>query len=173
MDYVEAASAGGDKALIFTQYRGAMDDICRALAGYQPLAYHGSLSGSERQRTIDAFQSGARHRVLVLQIRAGGVGLNLQAANRVVHFDSWWNPAVQTQATARAHRLGQNKTVFETTLVSTGTIEERIQEMLVRKRQLFQSVVDDLSVEGVARQMTQDELYGLFGLGAAGGGGRW
>ncbi len=75
--------------------------------------------------------------MLLISLKAGGVGLNIPAANHVIHFDSWWNPAVMNQATARAHRIGQTKNVFETTLVAQDTIEERIQDLLDRKRDLF------------------------------------
>lgn len=102
--------------------------------------------------------------MLVLQVKAGGTGLNLQAASHVAHFDSWWNPAVQNQATARAHRIGQAKTVFETTLVAVDTVEERIQDLLEQKRRLFAEAVDDLSVEGLDRVLSVDEMYSLFDL---------
>ena len=162
-DYAREAVEERDKLLVFSQYLRTLDEIERDFAGYRPMKFTGALSGRARDETVDAFQdSNSRHEMMLLQVKAGGLGLTLTAANRVVHFDSWWNPAVQSQATARAHRIGQQKTVFESTLVSTGTIEERIQDLLDSKRELFEHAVDDLSVDGMSRLLTRDELYGLF-----------
>ena len=162
-DYVQEAVAEGDKVLVFSQYLPPLNDLERELAGFQPLKYVGALSQRQRNRVVDDFQGGdSRHQLMLLQVKAGGLGLTLTAANRVIHFDSWWNPAVQAQATARAHRIGQEKTVFETTLVSVDTIEERIQLLLEDKRELFERAVNDLSVDGVSRLLSQDELYSLF-----------
>ena len=166
-DYAYSAREEGDKLLVFSQYLDTLSHIERDLAGLQPLKFTGSLNDHERARRIDAFQTRqSRHHMMILQTRAGGVGITLTAANRVVHFDSWWNPAVQSQATARAHRIGQQKTVFEVTLVSENTIEERIQDLLASKRELFDRAINDLSVDGVARLLSREELYGLFGLAA-------
>ena len=162
-DYVEEAVDEGDKILVFSQYVEALDQIERRLTSFGPLKYYGGLSGNRREEALRAFEE-PQHHVMVLQTRAGGVGLNLQAANHVVHFDSWWNPAVESQATARAHRLGQRKTVFERTLVSVETIEERIQVLLDEKRELFREVVDDLSVEGLKAKVGVDEMYALFDI---------
>ena len=162
-DYVEEAVDEGDKILVFSQYVEALDQIERRLVAFGPLKYYGGLSGKRREAALKAFEE-PQHHVMVLQTRSGGVGLNLQAANHVVHFDSWWNPAVESQATARAHRLGQRKTVFERTLVSVDTIEERIQVLLDEKRELFREVVDDLSVEGLKAKIGVDEMYALFDI---------
>lgn len=162
-DYVDEAVAEGDKVLVFSQYLHALDAVEHTLRDYQPRKYTGALSARQRTNLIDTFQHpDSTHHVMLLQVRSGGLGVTLHAANRVVHFDSWWNPAVQSQATARAHRIGQKRTVFETTLVSTRTIEERIQLLLESKRDLFRRAVDDLSVAGEGRLLTQDELYSLF-----------
>ncbi len=162
-DYVQEAVAEGDKVLVFSQYLRPLDELERDLARFQPLKYVGALSQRQRNRVDDDFQDGdSRHQIMLRQLKAGGLGSTLTAANRVVHFDSWWNPAVQAQATARAHRIGQEKTVFETTLVSVDTIEERIQLLLEDKRELFERAVNDLSVDGVSRLLSQDELYSLF-----------
>ena len=159
VEYIDTASSRGEKVLVFSQYTQSLPKEIKA---YFPLKYDGSLSSAERAAVVDAFSRDENVAAILMSTRAGALGLNLQAANHVVHFDSWWNPAVQQQATARAHRLGQTRTVFESTLISTGTIEERIQALLARKQRLFDRVVDELSVEGVARQLTVDELYSLF-----------
>lgn len=164
-NYAYTAIEEGDKVLMFSQYLDTLDEAERNLSRLRPLKYVGALNELERTRRIDAFQAEhSRHQMMLLQTKAGGVGITLTAANRVVHFDSWWNPAVQSQATARAHRIGQSKTVFETTLVSANTIEERIQELLQSKRELFDRAINDLSVDGVARLLTRDEMYSLFYL---------
>lgn len=164
-NYAYTAIEEGDKVLLFSQYLDTLDEAEHNLSRLRPLKYVGALNELERTRRIDAFQAEhSRHQMMLLQTKAGGVGITLTAANRVVHFDSWWNPAVQSQATARAHRIGQSKTVFETTLVSANTIEERIQELLQSKRELFDRAINDLSVDGVARLLTRDEMYSLFYL---------
>jgi SNF2 family DNA or RNA helicase len=96
---------------------------------------------TDRDTPIKRFQSG-EVRVFLLSLKAGGVGLNLTAADTVIHYDPWWNPAVEAQATARAHRIGQTKPVFVTRLVSQGTLEERMMTLLARKRELAAALLD-------------------------------
>ncbi len=163
-EYMQAVDARNEKLLVFAYYRRAISEIEQELRKYHPLCFTGSTPGQERTRIVDAFQQKPHNRVMVLQLIAGGTGITLHAANRVVRFDSWWNPAVQNQATARAHRIGQEKTVFETTLVCVDTIEERIQQLLMEKRKLFDDVVNDLSVSGLERTLSMEEMYGLFDL---------
>lgn len=160
--YLDVAAAEGDKTLVYSQYTHKLPPEMMALFA---LRYQGDMSARERERAIEELSARPDYSAMLMSLKAGGLGLNLQAANRVVHYDSWWNPAVQAQATDRVHRIGQTKTVFETTLVATGTIEERIQTLLEHKRELFDRVVDDLSVEGAARLITRDEWYEMFGIG--------
>jgi hypothetical protein len=135
------------------------------LVDYKPLLYTGEITSTKgRDAVVQTFKEDSESRALLLSLKAGGVGLNLPWANYVVHFDSWWNPAVAAQAEDRAHRIGQEKTVFVTTLVSEDTIEERIEELLAKKRQLFNSVIDDLSDAGLKRVLSEEELFGLFDL---------
>ena len=101
---------------------------------------HGGLSARARDRLVADFQEGGSP-VLIASTRAGGLGLNLTAATHVVHYDRWWNPAVEDQATDRAHRIGQTRTVEVHKLVTAGTIEERIAQLLDRKRELADAVV--------------------------------
>ena len=164
IEHMGTVDENGDKLLVFSQYLKAIEDIEGALGSYYPLRYTGSTPAGERDRIVDLFQQEQRNRLMVLQTIAGSTGITLHAANRVVHFDSWWNPAVQNQATARTHRIGQAKKVFETTLVAVDTVEERIQLLLEHKRQLFNEAVDDLSVEGLERALSVDEMYSLFDL---------
>ncbi|MDP3062316.1 MAG: DEAD/DEAH box helicase [Chloroflexota bacterium] len=163
-DYLEAAAEETSKALVFSQFVQTLNKIEPQLRDYRPLKYTGDLTEKERDRVVQSFQEDAEHRVMLVSLKAGGTGITLTAANYVVHFDSWWNPAVMAQAEDRVHRIGQNKTVFVSTLVAEDTIEERIQRLLERKRHLFNTVIDDLSDVGLQKVLSEEELFGLFGL---------
>lgn len=158
--------AEGHRALLFSQYTSdvfGVEAIAERLARFQPLTYTGSLSSGSRDRVIQAFKSGDRHKALVLSLMAGGVGLNLQEASYVFHVDRWWNPASERQAEDRSHRMGQTVPVTVFKYTCQNTIEERIQEILSAKQQLFDELVDDVSVDLGAR-LTAEEVFGLFGL---------
>lgn len=163
-DYLDEVSSNNEKALLFSQYKQHFSSLSNDLRAHGPLAYSGSLSAKEREAALAAFKSTPSHRVLLMTLGAGSVGLNITEANHVIHYDSWWNPARGSQATARAHRLGQSRRVIETTLICTDTIEERIDAILQQKRDLFRDVVDDLSDEKLASVLSEREFYGLFGL---------
>ena len=132
-----------DKALVFTQYPG-FDRLAPHLAARLDREvgfFHGGLSAQARTELLSRFECEAGPSVLVVSLRAGGRGLNLPAANHVLHFDRWWNPAVEQQATDRVHRLGQRKPVFVSSLVCTATLEERIDALLESKRELAEQVI--------------------------------
>jgi SNF2 family DNA or RNA helicase len=132
-----------DKAIVFTQYT-RFDRLVPHLAerlGRRVGFFHGQLSGRQRAELLEAFASDGGPSLLVVSLRAGGRGLNLPAANHVFHFDRWWNPAVEQQATDRVHRLGQHKPVFVHSLICTGTLEERIDALLDAKRELAEQVL--------------------------------
>ncbi|ANE45186.1 helicase [Paenibacillus swuensis] len=157
----------GDRCLIFTQYLG----MGRMLKGVleqelaEPVMYlNGSTSKNERDRMIERFQSGdpAEPAVFILSLKAGGVGLNLTAANHVFHFDRWWNPAVENQATDRAYRMGQTRDVQVHKFISLGTLEERIDEMLENKMALSDNVIS--TSEGWITELSTDALKDLFTL---------
>jgi SNF2 family DNA or RNA helicase len=138
-----AAIPDDDQALVFTQYPG-FDRLAPHLAGRlgrEVGFFHGRLSARARDELVARFESGTGPTVLVVSLRAGGRGLNLPAANHVFHFDRWWNPAVEQQATDRVHRLGQRKPVFVSSLVCTATLEERIDALLESKRELAEQVI--------------------------------
>ena len=142
VELLEAVPAD-DKALVFTQYPG-FARLAPHLAerlGRTVGFFHGGLSARARDELLTLFESAAGPSVLVVSLRAGGRGLNLPAANHVVHFDRWWNPAVEQQATDRVHRLGQRKPVFVSSLICTATVEERIDELLEAKRELAEQVI--------------------------------
>jgi non-specific serine/threonine protein kinase len=138
-----AAVPADDKALVFTQYPG-FDRLAPHLEqrlGRSVGFFHGGLSARARDELVARFETGSDPAVLVVSLRAGGRGLNLPAANHVLHFDRWWNPAVEQQATDRVHRLGQRKPVFVSSLVCTATLEERIDALLDAKRELADQVM--------------------------------
>jgi SNF2-related domain/SNF2 Helicase protein/Helicase conserved C-terminal domain len=133
----------GDKSLVFTQYP-SFERLVPFLAEKLDRSvgfFHGRLNARQRSELLEAFADEAGPSLLVISIRAGGRGLNLPAANHVFHFDRWWNPAVEQQATDRAHRLGQRKPVFVHSLICLGTVEERIDELLESKRELVAQVM--------------------------------
>ncbi len=133
----------GDKSLVFTQYPG-FDRLVPHLAerlGKDVGFFHGGLSARHREELLTDFAAADGPEVLVISIRAGGRGLNLPMANHVFHFDRWWNPAVEQQATDRVYRFGQRKDVFVHSLICTATLEERIDQLLESKRELAAKVV--------------------------------
>jgi SNF2 family DNA or RNA helicase len=160
----------GDRCLIFTQYigMGQMLKLVLQQELQEPVLYlNGSSSKSARDRMIEQFQSqelpeSEQPSVFILSLKAGGVGLNLTAANHVFHFDRWWNPAVENQATDRAYRMGQTRDVQVHKFISLGTLEERIDEMLENKQQLSENVIS--SSEGWITELSTDALKELFTL---------
>jgi len=137
------AMPDGDKALVFTQYPGfeRLVPHLEERLGRRVGFFHGRLRAAQREAVLQAFASPDGPTVLVISIRAGGRGLNLPAANHVFHFDRWWNPAVEQQATDRAYRFGQRKHVWVHSLISSGTLEERIDRLLESKRELAEKVI--------------------------------
>jgi superfamily II DNA or RNA helicase len=145
VEMLDELLAAGDKALIFTQYR-QMGHLLVSMINQdldcEALFLHGGTPQARRQQMIDRFQDpdgGAP--VFVLSLRAGGVGLNLTAGNHVFHFDRWWNPAVENQATDRAFRIGQTRTVHVHKFICSGTLEERIDQMIERKTELAEQII--------------------------------
>jgi SNF2 family DNA or RNA helicase len=154
------------RALIFSQFaddRYGARAIVAALAPFQPLLYTGDLSAAQKDVVLRAFKANPVHKVLVLSLRAGGQGLNLQEASYVFHFDRWWNPAIGHQAEDRSHRFGQVFPANVYIYTCENTIEERIERILQRKQSLFNELVDDVSID-LPSQLTAEELFGLFGL---------
>jgi SNF2 family DNA or RNA helicase len=166
-EMLEEALAEGDRCLVFTQFK-EMGSLLRThlkeLLGGEILFLHGGVPQKDREDMVQHFQEATDDspKIFVLSLKAGGTGLNLTAANRVFHYDRWWNPAVEDQATDRAFRIGQERNVFVHKFVCTGTLEERIQEMLERKRE----VADSLLAAGEAwiTELTNDELRRLLTL---------
>lgn len=143
-EMMEEILATGERALIFTQFAEMGRLLHRYLMetfGYPALFLHGGVAKKERDQMIDLFQSEDGPPFFILTIKAGGTGLNLTRANHVFHFDRWWNPAVENQATDRVYRIGQQKNVQVYKFVCRGTIEERIDEIIERKLELAENIV--------------------------------
>ncbi|MHB1159746.1 MAG: DEAD/DEAH box helicase [Chloroflexota bacterium] len=156
----------GSRALVFSQFADSSFGaaaIAHRLRAFRPLLYTGAMSVVQRDAVVRQFRESPVHRVLVLSLRAGGQGLNLQDASYVFHFDRWWNPAVERQAEDRSHRLGQRLPVNVYRYISEGTVEERIAEVLRDKQLLFDEMVDDVSLD-LGEKLSADDLFGLFGL---------
>ena len=144
-DLLETIFANGESALVFTQYAKVGASLQRVLSdrfGDRFPFLHGGLSAAAREAEIASFNRRGP-RAFILSLKAGGFGLNLTKATHVIHFDRWWNPAVESQATDRAHRIGQAKTVFVHLLISAGTLEERVDDLLARKARVAGAVITE------------------------------
>ena len=165
-DRLERLAAQGHKALVFSQYTNdafGVAAVASRLREFSPITLTGDTPISERAAVIDSFKTDDRHKAMVMSLRAGGLGLNLQEASYVFHMDRWWNPAIERQAEDRSHRMGQMVKVNVIKYSCANTIEERIDEILERKQELFDSIIDDVSLDLSAR-LSREELLGLFGL---------
>jgi len=165
-EMLEEALAAGDKALIFTQF-AEMGTMLRhhlqERLGCEVLFLHGGTPKKQRDAMVQRFQEDKRGAPLfILSLKAGGVGLNLTAANHVFHFDRWWNPAVENQATDRAFRIGQQRNVQVHKFVCVGTLEERIDQMIEQKKVLAESIVG--AGENWLTEMSTAQLKELFTL---------
>jgi SNF2 family DNA or RNA helicase len=162
IDVAEAAESGR-KALIFSQWVEPLERLAEELAEYGPMQYHGRIPQRERTSILDRFRDDKSKHVLLMSYGTGSVGLNLQFANYVFLFDRWWNPAIEDQAINRAHRIGQKEPVFVTRFITQDTIENRIAEILDRKRQLFDELI---SQNGPPPRLglSEEEIFGLFSI---------
>lgn len=162
---LEELLEAGEKSLIFTQFTEMGDIIRQHLQdtfGREVLFLHGSVSRKQRDAMVQKFQSAEGPPIFLLSLKAGGTGLNLTAATHVFHYDRWWNPAVETQATDRAFRIGQKRTVQVHPFVCSGTLEERIDEMLTNKRKVAAAVVG--TGEGWLTKLDDNELRDVLTL---------
>ena len=166
-ELVEELAARQERALVFTQFREMTEPLAAHLArlyGRPGLVLSGQTEVSRRKKMVDEFQAEEGPPFFVLSLRAGGTGLNLTAASHVIHFDRWWNPAVEDQATDRAFRIGQRRNVMVHKLVCRGTLEERIDALIESKRALSQRVIEaggdvaltELSNEEILRMVSLD-----------------
>lgn len=159
----------GEKSLIFTQYKEMGDILCQVLneeCNLSPLFFHGSLNVNQREAIIEDFQNNPDSKIMILSLKAGGTGLNLTSATNVIHYDLWWNPAVEDQATDRTYRIGQEKNVMVHRLITLGTFEEKIDEMLKSKKDLADMAVYE--GEKIITELSDEEIYEIFTLTGGG-----
>ena len=155
-----------ERALVFTQFRemaAPLADFLATVFGREGLVLHGGTPVKKRAEMVDRFNGGGYVPFMVLSLKAGGVGLNLTAANHVIHFDRWWNPAVENQATDRAFRIGQTKNVMVHKFVTAGTVEDKIDAMIEEKQKLSGDIVA-ASGENWITEMGNEDLMKLIRL---------
>jgi non-specific serine/threonine protein kinase len=163
----EPIAARQEKALVFTQFREMtvpLAGFLRGVFGREGVVLDGSTAMKARKERVDSFQDEKGPPFFVLSIKAGGAGLNLTAASHVIHFDRWWNPAVENQATDRAFRIGQKKNVLVHKFVCRGTVEERIDALIASKRALTEAVIADGGSEVALTEMSNEEIVRLVAL---------
>ena len=164
-ELLDECRENGRKVLVFTQYREMGELLQGWIAkktGRKPEFLHGGVSVARRAVMVDDFQNNPDSHILLVSLKAGGTGLNLTAASVVIHYDLWWNPAVESQASDRAWRIGQQRDVLVYRFVTEGTFEERINEMLTEKRRITDLAVS--SGENWVGDMSTSELRALFSL---------
>ena len=155
-----------ERVIIFTQFKEIieyLDEFLASIFHRKGYVLHGGTPVSKRNEIVEAFQGERYVPYIILSLKAGGTGLNLTNANHVIHFDRWWNPAVENQATDRAYRIGQKKTVMVHKLVSSGTIEEKIDEMINSKKELAENVIGSGGEKWIT-DMSNEELLSVLKL---------
>jgi len=165
-EIAEVVASKQEKMLIFTQFRETTAPLAGFLGsvfGAPGLVLHGETAVKNRKELVRRFQEDETERFFVLSLKAGGSGLNLTAASHVVHFDRWWNPAVENQATDRAFRIGQKKNVLVHKFVCRGTVEEKIDELIESKKQVSQDVLEG-GADLLLTEMSNDDLLKLVAL---------
>ena len=166
LDIVGGILETDEKVLVFTQFTEMgeiLQEVLKKELKAESLFYHGGLSVSAREQIISEFETSPEKRILILSLKAGGTGLNLTVASQVIHYDLWWNPAVEAQATDRAYRIGQNRRVVVHRLITKDTFEEKINDMLESKKKISEMTV--ASGENWITKLSDDELRQVFTLG--------
>ena len=164
LDMLRSIIDADEKVLIFTQFREMGDllrHFIRTTLDEEPMFYHGGCSLKQRQEMVDRFQNNHNDRIFILSLKAAGTGLNLTAATHVIHYDLWWNPAVEAQATDRAYRIGQHKNVQVHRFITQNTFEERIDAMIQEKKHLADLTVS--TGENWIGRLSNKELHEIFG----------
>lgn len=160
---LEEVQESGRKAIVFSQWVDTLEELGRRLGQFSPLMYHGRVHPRERPAVLERFRQDPNCSVLLMSYGTGSVGLNLQFAGYVFLFDRWWNPAVEDQAINRAHRIGAAGPVTVTRFLSQNTIEERINQVLQDKREIFDTLFSDHQPTG-RLGLSRSEIFGLFQL---------
>jgi SNF2 family DNA or RNA helicase len=167
LELLETIDSSHEKTLIFTQFTemaSMLQGFIQGKFGYEPLYLHGGQSRKQRDELVQRFQTVPHDRIFILSLKAGGTGLNLTAAQNVIHYDLWWNPAVEAQATDRAYRIGQRNKVMVYRFITQGTFEEKINEMIQSKKELAEMSV--ATGESWIGNLSGRELRALFELEA-------
>ena len=162
----DVAASRQEKALVFTQFRETTEPLASFLGsvfGRPGLVLHGETAVKKRQELVRRFQEDERVPFFVLSLKAGGSGLNLTAASHVIHFDRWWNPAVENQATDRAFRIGQTKNVLVHKFICRGTVEDKIDQLIESKTQLVGDILGG-GADIALTEMKDEELLKLVTL---------
>ena len=161
LEILEDALANGHRILIFSQFTAMLHLISAELdkGGHDYFYLEGSTPAATRLEYVKRFNSGEKS-IFLISLKAGGTGLNLTGADTVIHYDPWWNPAVEDQATDRAYRIGQKNTVHVLRLLTKGTIEEKIYKLQEKKKELSDSVIQTKEV--FVNRLTREELEELF-----------
>jgi non-specific serine/threonine protein kinase len=162
----EEIASRQEKALVFTQFREMAEPLCGFLArifARGGLILHGGTAVGRRKQLVDQFQRDDGPPFFVLSLKAGGTGLNLTAASHVIHFDRWWNPAVENQATDRAFRIGQRRNVLVHKFVCRGTVEEKIDALIEEKKQLAADLLEG-GAEKILTEMSDAQLIQFVSL---------
>jgi SNF2 family DNA or RNA helicase len=165
-DKLESIVEANEKVLVFTQFTEMghlLQHFITERFGEAPLFYHGGCTVKQRSEMVQAFQTNRADKIFILSLKAAGTGLNLTAANHVIHYDLWWNPAVEAQATDRAYRIGQKNNVMVHRFITKGTFEERINEMIQNKKALANLTV--ATGENWIGNMSNKELREMFEWG--------
>jgi len=160
---LEEVAASGKKAIVFSQWVKCLEILGHELERFGPMQYHGQVPSKRREAVLKQFKEDRSKHVILMSYGAGSVGLNLQFCEYVFLFDRWWNPAVEDQAINRAHRIGAAGPVTVTRMLSLATIEERINEVLEHKRELFAQIIGENSAPP-SLGLSQAEIFGLFNL---------
>lgn len=163
---MEEIAASGGKAILFSQWTKTLDWLAARLQSVNPLIYHGGIPTGKREPILKRFQEDEQAHLLLMSYGTGAVGLNLQFAGYVFLFDRWWNPAVEDQAINRAHRIGQKSQVIVSKFICKDTIEEKIDEVLRQKRELFARILGDGDSTNASLSLNASEIFGLFDLKA-------
>jgi len=167
----EEIASRGEKALVFTQFRemtGPLENALNQVFGRRGLILHGGTPVKQRSERVEEFQREDGPPFFVLSLKAGGTGLNLTAANHVIHFDRWWNPAIENQATDRAFRIGQRRNVIVHKFITTGTLEEKIDQLIDSKKETAEEILSG-GAEKALTEMSNDELLDMVRLSVPGG----
>jgi len=165
MDILRNILDNDEKVLVFTQYKemgSILENIIAEEFNHTPLFFHGSLNVKQREEMIKKFKDDIAEKIMILSLKAGGLGLNLTSASNVIHYDLWWNPAVEDQATDRTYRIGQDKNVMIHRFITLSTFEEKIDKIIKDKRELANAAV--FEGERNITELSDDEIYEIFSL---------